>query len=80
MHVTEGTGLALISLRNTMRLNLSYYLKVARYKWEPLIIQGYCLQVSYFRAQQYLVFLHMSNALLVTAVHVKMKLWDNTAE
>ena len=43
-------------------------------KWEPLIIQGYCLQVSYSRAQQQLAFLHMSNAMLVTAVHVKMKL------
>ena len=29
------------------------------------------------QAQQYLAFLHMSNALLVTAVHVKMK---NTSE
>ena len=37
----------------------------------------YCLQVSYFRAQQKLAFLHISNALLVTAVHVKMKLGDN---
>ena len=39
---------------------------------------GYCLQVLYFRAQQKLAFLHISNALLVTAVHVKMKLGDNT--
>ena len=38
---------------------------------------GYCVQVSYFRAQQKLAFLHISNALLVTAVHVKMKLEDN---
>ena len=37
----------------------------------------YCLQVSYFRAQQQLTFLHISNALLVTAFHVKMKLRDN---
>ena len=37
----------------------------------------YCLQVSDFRAQQLLAFLHISNALLVTAVHVKMKLGDN---
>ena len=39
---------------------------------------GYCLQVSNFRAQQWLAFWHISNALLVTAVHVKMKLGDNT--
>ena len=39
---------------------------------------GYCLQVSYFRAQQKLAFLHISNALLVTAVHVEIKLGDNT--
>ena len=39
---------------------------------------GYCLQVPCFHAQQQLAFLHISNALLVTAVHVKMKLGDNT--
>ena len=44
------------------------------------MIKGYCLQVSYFRGQQYLTFLHISNALLVTAVHVNMKLVDNTPE
>ena len=38
---------------------------------------GYCVQVSYFRAQQKLEFLHILNALLVPAVHVKMKLGDN---
>ena len=27
------------------------YNDVGAMKWEPLIIQGYCLQVSYFRAQ-----------------------------
>ena len=53
---------------------------VGAMKWEPLIIQGYCLQVSYFRAQQQQAFLHMSNAMLVTAFHVNMKLWDNTPE
>ena len=44
---------------------------------ENLYYSGYCLQVSYFRAQQWLAVLHISNALLVTAVHVKMKLADN---
>ena len=39
---------------------------------------GYCLQISNFRAQQWLAFWRISNALLVTAVHVKMKLGDNT--
>ena len=39
---------------------------------------GYCLQNSNFRAQQWLAFWHISNSLLVTAVHVKMKLGDNT--
>ena len=39
---------------------------------------GYCLQISNFRAQQWLAFWHISNALLVTAVHVKMKLGDST--
>ena len=48
------------------------------YKGETLIIQGYCLQVSYIRGQQNLTFRHISNALLFTAVHVKMKLGDNT--
>ena len=38
---------------------------------------GYCVRVSYFRAQQWLAFLHISNALLVTAFHLKMKLRDN---
>ena len=33
---------------------------------------------SYFRAQKKLPFLHTSNALLVIAVYVKMKLGDNT--
>ena len=39
---------------------------------------GYCLQVSYFHARQWLAFLHISNTLLVTAVHEKMKVGDNT--
>ena len=39
---------------------------------------GYYVQVSYFRTQQWLAFLHMSDALLVTAGHVKMKLGYNT--
>ena len=54
-------------------------------KYEILCLQvrashypRYCLQVSYFHAQQQLAFLHILNALLVTAVHVKMKLGDNT--
>ena len=34
---------------------------------------GYCLQVSYFHAQQWLAFLHISDAFLVNAVHLKMK-------
>ena len=42
------------------------------------VIQGYCLQVSCFRGQQWPTFLRISNAWLVTAVHVKMKLGDNT--
>ena len=55
------------------------------FKYEILCLQvrashypGYYLQVSYFHAQQWLAFLHISNALLVTAVHVKMKAGDNT--
>ena len=47
-------------------------------KGETSIIQGFCLQVSYFRGQQNLTFRHISNALLFTAVHVKMKLVDDT--
>ena len=39
---------------------------------------GYCVQVSFFRAQQQLAFLNISNSMLFTAVHVKMKLGDNT--
>ena len=43
----------------------------------PNLIQGYCLQVRYFRGKQYLPVLYISNALLVSAVLVKMKLGDN---
>ena len=39
---------------------------------------GYCLQVPYFSAEQWLALLNISNALLVTAVHVKMKIGDNS--
>ena len=42
------------------------------YKWDPLIIQGYCLHVS---ISQQLTFLHIQNALLV-----KMNLGENTLE
>ena len=38
---------------------------------------AYFLQVPYFRRKQYLPFLYISNALLVSAVHLKMKLGDN---
>ena len=43
-------------------------------------MRGYSLQVSNSRAHQQLqvAVLDISNALLVTAVHVKMELVDNT--
>ena len=37
-------------------------------------------QISYFCGKQKLAFLHISNALFATAVHVKMKLGDKTPE
>ena len=76
----QGQYLTSLTKKNKGYNSLIFCRKFRVYKWEPLIIKGYCLQVSYFRGQQDLTFLHISKALLVTAVHVNLKVVDNTPE